>query len=158
VRLSTADGSAKAGVDYLPQTEGLNFAPFETEKHVPLRLTGITNRDSRVFFLSLRDPTGAALSEQPPFPILIGGIALPPGKITPLRMPNGGVALVFGELPFQSESSSSLVEVSADMKTWLPSAGYRMAYDWKSGPAVVWIDNHSRFEVPRFYRVRELHP
>jgi hypothetical protein len=78
---------------------------------------------------------------------MIIGEALPPGKITPLRMPNGGLALIFGELYFES---SSLVEVSSDLKTWLPAAGYRF-----SG---VWIDNHSRFDSPRFYRVREYRP
>jgi uncharacterized delta-60 repeat protein len=153
VKFTTSDGTAKAGVDYVAQAGTLNFASFETEKLVQVPLTGLTNRESRVFFVSLSEATGATLSGQPPVPVMILGKDLIPGKITPLRMPNGGVALIFGELSFES---SSLVEVSSDLNTWLPSTGYRFQSGFNGFyNAVVWIDNHSRFDSPRFYRVRE---
>ena len=86
---------------------------------------------------------------------MIIGKALTPGKITPLRIPNGGVALVFGELSFEFESSS-LVEVSSDLKTWLPAAGYRFRGGGgvPNDNTVVWIDPRARFDATRFYRVR----
>lgn len=144
VKFTTSDGTAKAGVDYVAQAVTLNFAQFETEKLVRVTLTGLTKREFRVLFVSLSEATGATLIGQPPVPLMISGKALPPGKITPLGMPNGGVALIF------NLESSYLVEVSSDLNTWLPYTGYLT-----SG---VWIDNHSRFDSPRFYRVRENQP
>jgi len=156
VKITTSDGTAKADVDYVTQAGTLNFAPYETEKLVRVPLIGLANRESRVFFVNLSEATGATLSGQPPVPVMIIGKALPPGKITPLRIPNGGVALIFGELSFES---SSLVEVSSDLKTWLPAAGYRFRGGGvREDNTVVWIDNHSRFDSPRFYRVREYRP
>jgi uncharacterized delta-60 repeat protein len=158
VKITTSDGTAKAGVDYVAQAGTLNFAPYETEKLVRVPLKGLANRESRVFFVSLSEATGATLSGQPPVPVMIIGKALLPGKITPLRIPNGGVALIFGERSFESEFSS-LVEVSSDLKTWLPAAGYRFRGGGvRQDNTVVWIDNHSRFDSPRFYRVREYRP
>jgi uncharacterized delta-60 repeat protein len=156
VKFTTADGTARAGVDYIAQAGTLNFAPFETEKYVTVPLTGLQNRESRVFFVSLSDATDAKLFGQPPVPVTIMGKALASGKIAALRMPQGGVALIFGELisPIEFETHS-LVEVSLDLKTWLPSAGYRFKPD---DNAVVWIDPRPRLDTTRFYRVREDRP
>ena len=124
VKFTTSAGTARAGIDYVAQAGILNFAPFETEKSVTVPLTGLLNHESRVFFVSLSEAIGASLSGQPPVPVIIAGKPLVPGKITPLRLPDGGIALIFGELLFEFESHS-LIEVSSDLKTWLPSTGYR---------------------------------
>src|SRR5262249_19289012 len=78
VKFATSDGSAHSGVDYVAQTGTLNFAPLETEKLLQVPLIALTNRESRVFFLSLSEPSGANLSGQPPIPVMILGKAQPP--------------------------------------------------------------------------------
>ena len=106
------DGQSLATSYWGPEVKLWDVSSGEkTEKLVRIPLLVLANRESRVFFVSLSEATGATLSWQPPVPVLIVGRALIPGKITPLRTPNEDIALIFDEPYFQFESSAALVEV-----------------------------------------------
>lgn len=65
VTYSTADGTAKAGQDYIAQTGTLTFAPGETSKAITVKVTGDTVIETNeVLRVNLTSPTGGKIADQ----------------------------------------------------------------------------------------------
>ena len=63
VKFTTADGTAKAGVDYVAQTGSLTFNPGDTTKTVLVSLLADPSAAGNLnFLLKLTDPSGATLT------------------------------------------------------------------------------------------------
>jgi hypothetical protein len=69
VQYATADGSARArfdhgGVDYLPASGTLTFAPGQTAQTITVQVVGDRLKEGdETFFVNLSDPTGATLAD-----------------------------------------------------------------------------------------------
>jgi hypothetical protein len=71
VDYATSDGTALSGSDYDAASGTLTFAPGETSKTVDVRIRGDVNAEfNETFFLTLRNPVGAALQKPSAFAII----------------------------------------------------------------------------------------
>jgi hypothetical protein len=62
VNFATANGTAKAGEDYVAASGSLTFAPGETTRTITIQVKGDKKRESNEsFFVNLSGPTGAFL-------------------------------------------------------------------------------------------------
>lgn len=64
IAYSTADGTATAGLDYVPTSGTLTFAPGQTVLTVAVPILGDTlDEESETFFLNLSDPANAVIAD-----------------------------------------------------------------------------------------------
>jgi ELWxxDGT repeat protein len=71
VDFATSDGTALSGSDYDSASGTLTFAAGETSKNVDIRVHGdVTAESNEAFFLTLRNPSGAALQKSSAFAII----------------------------------------------------------------------------------------
>jgi hypothetical protein len=64
VHWTTADGSAKAGSDFVAASGTLTFSPGQTSKSVAVQVKGDRVKEpSETFFVLLSNPTNASLSD-----------------------------------------------------------------------------------------------
>jgi hypothetical protein len=61
VNVSTADGSAVAGVDYVATSETLTFSPGMVQQTVTVPLLSPGNTPKKTFYARLSSPSGAAV-------------------------------------------------------------------------------------------------
>jgi len=90
VRLTTSDGTATAGSDYVPLSETLTFAPGETEKAVTVQIIDDDVLEpAETLHLTLGDPTAnSALGAQSSTTLTIGDNDLHTVQFTPFLSPS----------------------------------------------------------------------
>jgi uncharacterized delta-60 repeat protein len=114
VTLRALDGTAKAGTDYLPLNEILNFAPFEQEKTLVVQIPPVKEVDwskDKSFELALTDATGADAVVSPVTVSIIEG---EPRFTSAKPSGNGSVELTY----YLPPNRFYILERSSDLITW----------------------------------------
>jgi hypothetical protein len=140
VSFRTSDATAKAGVDYVPQSGTLNFAPLEVCKEVAVSLLTGTGTLARIAFnLELNNPSAGYTT------IAATPIIIDPDLWLATKSLRGSIAVtLYGTIPgigYSFESSTNLTD-------WLV-----VSSDQATGPTVVFksdVTSSSR----RFFRAR----
>ena len=82
---ATANGSARAGSDYLPASGTLVFEPGETTKEIRIAILGDTSIESdETFFVSLRQPVNATIAIRRGTGVIVNDDAIPAAVIDSL--------------------------------------------------------------------------
>jgi hypothetical protein len=150
VSFGTRDATARAGLDYLPLSGTLEFAPLEVSKPIGVRLLPRMDAASRVFFeLTLTNASpGYSTVTSTPIAIL-PDLRIETDSLRPQA--NGAVAItVSGTLP----GIAYTLEASKDLQHWFSTTGPRVA----TGPAVVFSPVYGveaalpPWRAPQFFR------
>jgi hypothetical protein len=125
VRWYTADGTARAGQDYLAASGLVAFQPGESRQTVAVPIVGDTDDETdENFFVTLSDPVGGPLVD----PQALGTIADDDPKRLGYRMvaTDGGI-FAFGDAPFYGSTGDiALNKPIVGMAATPSSAGYWM--------------------------------
>ncbi|MBX9580353.1 MAG: DUF4394 domain-containing protein [Gemmataceae bacterium] len=98
VNFATADGTAVAGVDYLPTSGTITFNPGETSRTVTLLVPGVppAGRPETTFTLTLSAPGGGAtLGANTTATITVPAVAAPPAATRFFTAAGGGQVFVY---------------------------------------------------------------
>jgi subtilisin family serine protease/subtilisin-like proprotein convertase family protein/DNA-binding cell septation regulator SpoVG len=122
VLVSTSDGSANAGVDYVGKSELVTFAPGQTSKNVTVTINGDTTLEaSETFFATLSSATSATLGDA-------SGLATLTNDDSSLRIDDVTLA--------EGNDGATMAVFTVTLTGALPNDAVRVNYSTANGTAV----------------------
>jgi large repetitive protein len=114
VSYATADGTARAGSDYVAAAGSLTFAPGETSKTVTVLVNGdVLNEAKETFFVNLSNPTNATIADGQGVGSILNDDAVPTLTINDATVTEGNAGTVSATFTVNlSAASGQTVTVS----------------------------------------------
>lgn len=153
VRVSTRDGSARAGVDYVARTETVTFAPLEVDQEIAIALIAPGEQPLKEFLVELAEPSAGYEVNSPVTLRIASGPQIVPESARLEYEESSGQWYFSYALRGATWGSHYLSEISSDLKRWESSVDSQAYSD-----SVVWFSPYVTDLEKQFFRVREEEP